>query len=155
MINPTGSLLSYSNGSYQIDIPSGVDVNSYVIQVEDQRGIIVVASSFSTYTCNLAWISWNGTVAPTQHYVDNNSSDVDSSPNIGTHSNFTAMQQGPDGIMDTLTEGITTPAVPETWVSPSNMKEADGPTKLMLTITTRLRKPSQTQLRKKESGAIP
>jgi len=117
-INPANDPLAYSNGTYQMDLPSGIDVNSYLIQVEDQRGIIVVASSFSTYTCNLAWTAWNTTVSVTQHYVDNNSSDVDSSPNIGTHSNFTAMQQGPDGIFDTLTEAITTPAASEKWVSP-------------------------------------
>jgi len=37
-------------------------------------------------------------------YVDNNTSDVDSSPDKGTHSNFTAQQFGPDNIYDTLTE---------------------------------------------------
>jgi hypothetical protein len=119
MTNPGGNLLSYSNGTYQMDIPSGVDVNAYLVQVEDQRGIMVVASSFNTYTCNLAWPSAsNSSVTPTQHYVDNNSSDVDSSPNIGTQSNFTAMQSGPDGVMDTLTEGVTIAAVPEKWISP-------------------------------------
>lgn len=117
-IHPANDPMAYSNGTYQMDIPSGIDVNSYLIQVEDQRGIMVVASSFSTYTCNLAWTVWNTTVSITQHYVDNNSSDVDSSQNIGTHSNFTAMQQGPDGVFDTLTEAITTPAAPEKWVSP-------------------------------------
>jgi hypothetical protein len=117
-IHPANDPMAYSNGTYQMDIPSGIDVNSYLIQVEDQRGIMVVASSFSTYTCNLAWTAWNTTVSITQHYVDNNSSDVDSSQNIGTHSNFTAMQHGPDGVMDTLTEGITTSAIPERWVSP-------------------------------------
>jgi len=38
-------------------------------------------------------------------YVDNNVSDVDSSPDKGTHSNFTAQQFGPDDSYDTLTEG--------------------------------------------------
>jgi hypothetical protein len=117
-INPDTDPLAYSNGTYQMDIPSGIDVNSYLIQVEDQRGIIVVASSFSTYSCNLAWSAWNATVTTTQHSVDSNSSDVDVTPNKGTHSNFTAMQQGPDAIIDTLTENITTPAVAERWVSP-------------------------------------
>jgi hypothetical protein len=41
------------------------------------------------------------------HFVDNNSSNIDNSTNIGTHSNFTAMQKGPDSINDTLTEGFT------------------------------------------------
>ena len=39
------------------------------------------------------------------YYVDNNTSDVDSSADKGTHSNFTAQQQEPDSIYDTLTEG--------------------------------------------------
>jgi hypothetical protein len=116
--NPDTDPLAYSNGTYEMDVPSGIDVNSYLIQVEDQRGIIVVASSFSTYACNLAWSSWNATVPPTQYYVDSNSSDVDLLPNKGTHSNFTAMQYGPDGITDTLTEAVTTPGVAERWVSP-------------------------------------
>ncbi|UCH31235.1 MAG: hypothetical protein JSV05_06970 [Candidatus Bathyarchaeota archaeon] len=37
--------------------------------------------------------------------VDNNIVDVDSSPDIGTHSNFTAQQYGPDLANDELTEG--------------------------------------------------
>ena len=37
-------------------------------------------------------------------YVDNNTSDVDSDTDRGTHSNFTAQQSGPDAIYDSLTE---------------------------------------------------
>jgi len=40
-------------------------------------------------------------------YVDNNTSDVGSPTDIGTHSNFTAQQYGPDSIYDTLTEEDT------------------------------------------------
>lgn len=42
-----------------------------------------------------------------EDYVDNNTSDVDSSADKGTHSNFTAQQYGPDSINDTLTEENT------------------------------------------------
>lgn len=42
-----------------------------------------------------------------EDYVDNNTSDVDSSADKGTHSNFTAQQYGPDSILDTLTEENT------------------------------------------------
>ena len=118
LIESPNEPLAYSNGTYQLDIPSGVDVNSYSIQAEDQRGILVLASSFSAYTINLAWNTLNTTATLTQHFVDNSTSDVDGSPNIGTHSNFTAMQSGPNGVMDTLTEGIATAGVPERWVSP-------------------------------------
>jgi len=43
----------------------------------------------------------------TSDFVDNDASDVDSSPNKGTHSNFSAQQYGPDSIYDTLTEENT------------------------------------------------
>ena len=37
-------------------------------------------------------------------YVDNNNSDIDSSANKGTHTNFTAQQYSPDSIYDNLSE---------------------------------------------------
>ena len=55
LINPNTEPTAYANGTYIINIPSGVDPYAYVIQVEDSRGIIVTASSFSRYTCTLAW----------------------------------------------------------------------------------------------------
>jgi len=55
LINPSIEPIAFANGTYLIDIPYGVDPYSYVIQVEDPRGIIVVASSFSRYTCALTW----------------------------------------------------------------------------------------------------
>ena len=39
-------------------------------------------------------------------FVDSNISDVDSSGDKGTHSNFTAQQSGPDSTFDNLTEGV-------------------------------------------------
>jgi len=56
LINPT-NITSYSDGTYSIELPSGVPGDSYLLQVEDSRGIIVTASSFSRYT---ATIEWNG-----------------------------------------------------------------------------------------------
>jgi hypothetical protein len=101
LVNPSTDPAAFANGTYLIDIPSGVDPYAYVIQVEDSRGIIVTASSFSRYTCTL---TWNTTLTLAQRYVDNNSSDVDSSEDKGTHSNFPAQQAGPDSIYDTLME---------------------------------------------------
>ena len=49
-------------------------------------------------------------------FVDN-ISDVDNSTDIGTHSNFTAQQYGPDLINDTLTEGNTTINYEYLWIS--------------------------------------
>ena len=54
LINPT-NITSYADGSYSIGLPSGVPGDSYVLQVEDSRGIIVTASSFSRYTATLGW----------------------------------------------------------------------------------------------------
>jgi len=53
LINPSTEPNAYANGTYLIDIPSGVDPYSYIVQVEDPRGIIVIASSFSRYVCTL------------------------------------------------------------------------------------------------------
>jgi hypothetical protein len=99
LINPRTEPIAFANGTYLVDIPSGVDPYSYVIQVEDQRGIIVAASSFSRYTITPTWQSQS---AKGEDYVDS-ISNVDSSPDIGTHSNFTA-EQNFDSIYDTLTE---------------------------------------------------
>jgi hypothetical protein len=56
-INP----VAYANGTYQIQPPAGIDISSYVVQVEDQRGIIVVASRASSYAMNLTWTSVSST----------------------------------------------------------------------------------------------
>ncbi|NWG10494.1 hypothetical protein HXY33_01895 [Candidatus Bathyarchaeota archaeon] len=57
LTSPSTEPVAFANGTYLIDIPSDVDPYSYVIQVEDSRGIIVVASSFSRYACTLTWNS--------------------------------------------------------------------------------------------------
>jgi len=64
-----------------------------------------LASNDSSYAIFNSYYS--GTSTNTNHFVDNNSSNVDNSTNTGTHSNFTAVQYGPDLINDTLTEGNT------------------------------------------------
>jgi hypothetical protein len=96
----------FANGSYQIPPPTGIDPNHYFLQVLDQRGIITVASSFTSLNYNLTWPSTPPTTA-TIRYVNNNTSDVDSSPNKGTQSNFTAQKYGPDSVYDTLIEANT------------------------------------------------
>ena len=101
LVSPSVEPTVYANGTYVVDFPSGVDPDSYVVKVEDGRGIVVVASSFTRYTCTL---TLNSTYSATPDFVDNNTSDVDSSPDKGTQSNFTAQQSAPDSIYDTLTE---------------------------------------------------
>jgi hypothetical protein len=54
LVEPT-NLISYPNGTYSIDLPSGVAGDAYVLQVEDSRGIIVTASSFSRYSSTIGW----------------------------------------------------------------------------------------------------
>jgi hypothetical protein len=61
-----------------------------------------LASNDSSYAVFRSYYSSSTT--DTNDAVDNNSSNVDGLGNKGTHSNFTAMQYGPDSIYDTLTE---------------------------------------------------
>jgi len=53
------SIEAHADGTYYVNMSDpallGIDPYSYLIQVEDPRGIIVVASSFSRYTCTLNW----------------------------------------------------------------------------------------------------
>lgn len=64
-----------------------------------------------------------------QDPVDNNTTDVDSSPGKGAHSNFTAQKYGPDSIFDTLTETNTaTGAVNTTLVNNESFEGSWPPT---------------------------
>jgi uncharacterized protein (UPF0333 family) len=90
---------TYANGTYIIDVPSGVDTDSYFMKIEDTRGIIVVASSFSRYSSTLSWSS--SSVDQGFYYVDSNNTVV------GTQGNFTAQRYGPDGIYDMLREAAS------------------------------------------------
>src|SRR5208283_1228460 len=100
MVNPPSAPVSSSNGTYTIDIPSGINPQSYIIQVQDTRGIMVTASSFSQYTGSLAF---NTTVSGGD-YVNDTDSKVDGVSDQGTHSNFAAQQSAPNGVYDSLTE---------------------------------------------------
>ena len=105
LVNPNTEPTAYANGTYYVNVPSGINPQSYVVQVEDQRGIIVVASSFNSYTSTLTWNSTSVQAGSpsAQYYVNNSNSRVDSFPDIGAHSNFTA-QQKTDNVNDSLTE---------------------------------------------------
>ncbi|MBT0159335.1 hypothetical protein G4O51_05050 [Candidatus Bathyarchaeota archaeon A05DMB-2] len=54
LAEPT-DITSYANGTYVLSLPSNVTADSYVIQVEDPRGIIVTASSFTRYSSTVTW----------------------------------------------------------------------------------------------------
>jgi hypothetical protein len=100
LVSPTVEPVVYANGTYVIDFPADIDSDSYMIKIEDTRGIVVVASSFTHYTSTLI----RNSTYTASDYVDANDSDVDSSPNTGTQSNFAAQQSAPDSVYDTLTE---------------------------------------------------
>ncbi|MEM3596854.1 MAG: hypothetical protein QXJ53_01805 [Candidatus Bathyarchaeia archaeon] len=57
------SIEAYANGTYLINMTdprlSEIDPYSYVVQVQDPRGLVVVAASFSRYICE---INWNETI---------------------------------------------------------------------------------------------
>ncbi len=91
------SVVSHADGTYIVDLPSGVPSNAYVVQVEDTRGLSVLAASYSEFTSTIAWntTAFKGDL----DYVNNANLNV-----TGAHGNFTAQQFGPDGIYDTLTE---------------------------------------------------
>ena len=86
-------------GTYSINVPSDVDSNSYLVQVEDTRGIMVVASSFSHYTSTSTWSTTYSSIAD---YIDKLYT-VDGSADKGSHSDFNN-QKAKDNISDVLTE---------------------------------------------------
>jgi hypothetical protein len=64
-VNPPTEPTAYANGTYYINFPSGINPYSYVVQVEDQRGIITVASSFDSYNVAFTWNSTSANLAQT------------------------------------------------------------------------------------------
>ena len=106
------NVVSHADGTYVVDLPSGVPSNAYVVQVDDTRGLSVLAASYGKFTSSIAW---NQTGFKTNlNYVNSASLNV-----TGTHGNFTAQQFGPDGIYDTLTEAASgttyVPSSPTNW----------------------------------------
>ncbi len=94
------NIISRGDGTYIVDLPAGVSGNSYVVQVEDTRGLSVLASAFSEFTTSIAWNTTGFKLTP--DYVDSANLDV-----LGTHSNFAAQQTATDGVYDTLAEGAS------------------------------------------------
>ena len=112
LTSPT-KIASYANGTYILDLPSGVTSNAYVIEVSDNRGLMVLASSFTQFTSKL---TWNSTAYRLEsHFVET------ADPQIGTHTDFASQQTGPDGVYDTLTEAahgvVPQPSYPTGWNS--------------------------------------
>jgi hypothetical protein len=53
-VNPN-SIMVFSNGTYVMNIPSGVDATSYMVRVVDPRGVMTTASRVSYYSYTLTW----------------------------------------------------------------------------------------------------
>ncbi len=121
MVNPPDEPVSSSNGTYIIDVPAGINPQSYAIQVTDTRGINVAACSFSRFT---AGITFNSTTLSGGDYVDRFNSSIDAVSDFGSHSNFGAQAQGPEGIYDTITQApdgtLPQPSYPLYW-SPTGL----------------------------------
>jgi hypothetical protein len=98
-VSTSNAPMIYANGTYYVDLPSGVPADSYLVKVEDSRGIVVIASSFTSYTGTLL----RNSTYTGPDYVDQ-ISNIDSSADKGTHSSFAAQQQAPNSVYDTLTE---------------------------------------------------
>jgi hypothetical protein len=101
MVEPPSSPIVSSDGTYTIDIPPKINSQSFIIQVQDSRGIMVAASSFSHYTGTL---TFNTTTTKGGYYVNQTNTRIDGISDQGTHSNFAAQQYTPNGTYDTLTE---------------------------------------------------
>jgi hypothetical protein len=137
MVNPPAPPVVSSDGTYTIQIPPGINSQSFIIQVQDSRGIMVAASSFSHYTGTL---TFNTTGVGGGYYVNKTNPEVDNLPDQGTHSNFAAQQYVPNGTYDTMSEAnIGTnnqPNHPQTYAldgsttlvsgSPGNLGSDDG-----------------------------
>jgi hypothetical protein len=86
-----------------VELQNGTAANSTSIIYENKTSALVSVDS--------------GAGTDVKDYVDNNTSDMDNSTDIGTHSNFTAQQYGPDLINDTLTEENTESNPEYVWIS--------------------------------------
>lgn len=92
---PDTEPVTYMNGIYLVDLPSGMN-SSYVVEIEDTRGLMTVASAFSQFDSK---ITWNSTqVEQGFTYADN------TNPVLGSHSDFSAQQAPPDSAYDSLRE---------------------------------------------------
>ena len=108
-------------------------IYSSVIYTEENTHIFNpdIAVALGEGIAGTSVIGINGTSAnvttSSYNFVDNSISDVDSTPDRGTHSNFTAQQAGPDLISDRLDEADTKGYTLNDWVD-SNASDLDSHT---------------------------
>ncbi|MCW4048855.1 MAG: hypothetical protein NWE89_03880 [Candidatus Bathyarchaeota archaeon] len=92
-VDSTGSdttALAYYPSSYNM-LGNTSLIGGSIVNLTNNDGVYI---TFKSYRSNLNYTD----------YVNNNSGNVDSKPDVGTHSNFSAQQSGPDSVYDTLTE---------------------------------------------------
>jgi hypothetical protein len=98
----------FSNGTYSILMPSGMDAKLCMLQVKDARGLMVVGSSFNEYESTFTSDSGSSGSAE-EDYVDG-LSNVDGIADKGSHNpNLAPQQAGPDSVFDTLNESLPGP----------------------------------------------
>jgi len=84
---------------------SNIPEENVTIPEGEERIIQLVTELGNTFSCTYPTSEEGG--RDRYNFVDNDTSDADNSIDKGTHSLFSAQQYGPDGIVDTLTEGDT------------------------------------------------
>ena len=103
LVDPPNEPEVSSNGTYTINVPFGIDSSLYLIQVKDDRGLMVVGSSFNSYDSTF---TSDATSSGQEHYIDQ-TSNVDGSADKGNHNPSLDPQKAADSQIDTLTEGLT------------------------------------------------
>ena len=110
----TSGTLSYCPSGYVLG-GSTSWVSRSVSDLTSDNGVYMTFRSYSSGT-------------DTSDFADNNTSDVDSSADKGTHSNFSAQQAGPDSTYDRLTEGNTGSASNTTLINAESFEGTWPPT---------------------------
>jgi hypothetical protein len=60
---PVASVVNYGNGTYSMHLPSSSSSQAYILGIEDNRGILVVLSSYSKLTYTLSWPSGSSSLS--------------------------------------------------------------------------------------------
>ncbi|HMK95000.1 MAG TPA: hypothetical protein VK536_06310, partial [Candidatus Limnocylindrales bacterium] len=55
LVNPSMTPIIFTNGTYLINTPPGIENSAFMVQVTDSRGIMVEASSYNSFNLNFAF----------------------------------------------------------------------------------------------------
>jgi hypothetical protein len=112
---------SEASAYYSLTKESQTTVSPPPVELQEGTAENSTSTIYANGTSAKVSVEVSGTgVTDVEDYVDNNMSDIDTSTDIGTHSNFTAQKYGPDLINDTLREGNTTVNYEYIWISGSD-----------------------------------